>query len=195
MTYEINTSDGPAIQSPYGAILLADLFVYGSEDGILRWKERPLKWCQNFGTWKWWNGRFANRLAGSLRKDGYIAVLIFQHPMKAHRIAFAMGNGAWPCAQIDHANHIRNDNRFANLTDVSQAENARNHSMKSTNKTGVNGVCWDAESGKWLATIRDKALIKLGRFANFDDAVAARRMAEIRVGYHENHGANRGVEA
>ena len=43
-------------------------------------------------------------------------------------LAFALATGTWPNGVIDHINHIRNDNRMANLRDVSPLENRRNRS-------------------------------------------------------------------
>ena len=53
--------------------------------------------------------------------------------------------------------------------------------MRKDNQSGRTGVCWDKEANKWLATIsKGGTQLKLGRFVDFDEAVAAREAAEIR---------------
>jgi hypothetical protein len=48
-----------------------------------------------------------------------------------------------------------------------------------SNKSGVVGVNWDKSRYKWQASLRFKGKkYNLGRFAKFDDAVAARKAAE-----------------
>jgi hypothetical protein len=51
--------------------------------------------------------------------------------------------------------------------------------LRSNNKSGYVGVCWDNDSGKWLAyCTRLGKKIKLGRYSKIDDAIAARKEAK-----------------
>ena len=96
---------------------------------------------------------------------------------------FFMHNFLCPCEdnkEPDHRNRIRNDNRKNNLLPKTRAENIRNSSKKSTNKSGFIGVCWNKNRGKWIAYITlNKHLKNLGYFIDKDEAVVARLKAEF----------------
>ncbi len=96
--------------------------------------------------------------------------------------------------EIDHINHDPSDNRLANLRKVKRLDNMRNQSMRSTNPSGVTGVRFNKECHKWQATIMVLGKeIHLGLFEGFNRAVHARKAAEVKYGFHENHGKKRGV--
>ena len=91
--------------------------------------------------------------------------------------------------QVDHINGIRSDNKWSNLRHATQLENTRNRKKSSRNKSGVTGVIWDKSKEKWQARIGvcGKS-ITLGRFDDFDSAVISRKLAEVKYGFHKNHG-------
>lgn len=74
----------------------------------------------------------------------------------------------------DHINGKRLDNRRENLRSVTFAENLRNRSKNSNNKSGYKGVSWNTKSKKWLAyiTLNGKTTY-LGGFENRLDAARA----------------------
>lgn len=130
-------------------------------------------------------------VAGSkCKRDGYVKVRFDNKLHMAHRIIWEAVVGKIPEGmQIDHINHDRSDNRIENLRVVTHIENGMNQSMCVRNKSGVTGVSWHSRDKKWKAVIsKDRKVISLGYFNNFDDAVAARLSAEIEFGYHVNHG-------
>lgn len=135
------------------------------------------------------NSRVAGRPAFRRKhRQGYLTAVVFGRQMYAHRAAWALAHGHWPAGEIDHINHDRADNRIANLRVVNKAQNMRNMPKLGNNSSGRTGV-YLTPTGLWLAAIRvDRKLRNLGRFANFDDAVAARAAAEKRFGFHVNHG-------
>ena len=80
---------------------------------------------------------------------------------------------------VDHIFHNITDNRKSKLRLVSDSQNQMNRIIPSNNKSGVKGVCWDKEYGKWVAYITvNKKVMKLGRFYKFEDAVKSRKNAE-----------------
>ena len=129
--------------------------------------------------------------AGCVNAIGYLVVCIDYKLYLCHRLVWLHLHGEWP-RFIDHIDGDRINNRAYNLRDVSQKENARNATLSSRSTSGVTGIHAEKWSGKWLATIRtnDKH-INLGRFVLFDDAVAARKAAEVELGFHPNHGKPR----
>lgn len=104
----------------------------------------------------------------------------------AHRVAWAIYHGAWPDRIVDHINHDKLDNRIQNLRLVTNSESARNKPLSPRNKSGVAGV--QRVGNRWVVTI---STTQLGSFRSFDDAVAARRAAEVEMGFHPNHGRPR----
>ena len=107
----------------------------------------------------------------------------------AHRIIWAMVYGKFPENQIDHINGNRLDNRIENLRSVKNRENGKNQKLRSTNKTGIHGLYWDAINEAWTVQIYfDNKKIWLGRHKDFFDAACVRKSAEVRFGYHQNHG-------
>jgi len=124
----------------------------------------------------------AGCLATYKTKRGYLTMSIKRKSYYAHRLAFLYMIGEMP-EQVDHINHIKDDNRWCNLRKANYSINTKNRSMQKINTSGVVGV---AKSGnKWRAKISD---IELGIYKNKNDAIIARKMAEKDLGYHQNHG-------
>ena len=111
-------------------------------------------------------------------------------PFKAHRVIWALYYGEWPTNQIDHKNHIRSDNRIDNMTDVQNAENCKNKVLSRFNTSGVHGVHYFKRRQNWQVYINSGGKrINLGYFVSKDDAIATRKAAEIKYGFHPNHGS------
>jgi hypothetical protein len=166
------------------------LLRYDAETGKLFWRPRTPEMFNNAKYARQWNTRLAGREAfAPLNAHGYACGKIFGTTYLAHRVIWAMETGAWPEAQIDHINGIRNDNRFANLREVTNAQNAQNQRLRSDNTSGVAGVYWDAAQAEWRARIKVNGKERhLGRFKSIDLAAAARKAAEEKYGFHRNHG-------
>lgn len=155
---------------------------YNNDTGAMIWKFAPDQRPQ-------WNGRYSGRLAGSLNKDGYIQVRINKSFYPAHRLAWLITYGRMPSLQIDHINGVRTDNKISNLREVSHADNGKNQRLRFDNKSGHCGVYMNTREGKWYAFITSsRKTLHLGAFDVLDDAIAARRAAEKKFGFHQNHG-------
>lgn len=151
-------------------------------DGVaVRWKKKVKK-----------SKYYPGDLAGTIDCQGYIRVALFRKPVMAHRFAWESINGPIPDGmQIDHINHIRDDNRIDNLRMVTHKENSQNIKKPSSNTSGHIGVSFNKRKSMWQAYIggaRTGTRKHLGYFENIGDAVNARRMASIEMLYHENHG-------
>lgn len=175
--------------------MLRKLLEYNPATGGLTWRPRAPDLFEdgkqtaehNCNRWNAVNAGKAAFTADNGR--GYLKGSIFGGKFRASRVIWAMEAGAWPTGHIDHINGVRTDNRIANLRDVSHSDNLRNQSRRKTNKSGVMGVHFSKHSGKWLAYIHANGKqIHLGLFTSKAAAIAARKAAEIKNGYHENHG-------
>lgn len=175
---------------------LRALIAYDADTGSLTWKRRAESLFIDTGRGsaaaaKAWNNKWAGKPAlNSLRSDGYFEGRVFRELVLAHRAIWALHYGEWPEFQIDHINHLRGDNRIANLRTVPNAVNAKNMSRRQTNTSGVQGVYWHKTALKWAAGITLNGRHKyLGLHDTIEAAAAARKSAEALYGYHPNHGA------
>jgi len=158
---------------------LKSLLHYDKETGIFTWKKRKTSVREG-------------SVAGHTHPNGYIRICIHGTLYSAHRLAFLYEQGAWPKAQVDHENRVRTDNRWVNLREVTCMENRRNSTLSRKNTSGYNGVTWNAAREKWVAQIKAENHSQyLGGFDEIEDAVAARREADVTYGFHPNHGERR----
>lgn len=96
-------------------------------------------------------------------------------------------NGYWPELQIDHINGDVTDNRISNLREVSASVNGQNCKRRHDNTTGVTGVSRTKNSFRAEICVAGKRH-RLGQFRSIEQAIAARKLAEREMGFHENHG-------
>lgn len=137
------------------------------------------------------NGKVTGMIHSAKDRKTYLEISIDSVTYKAHRLAWLYMTGALPEDQMDHIDGDGLNNKWNNLRAVTQAENAKNLKMYSTNTSGRTGV-QKRRSGKWVALIRvDRKLIYLGTFAKFPEAASAREEAEKKYGFHQNHGSVR----
>lgn len=131
--------------------------------------------------------RAGDSVAGATKR-GYLVACIDYRRYQLHRLIWLYVHGVWPENQIDHIDQDPSNNRLENLREVDATANLRNQPRSPHNKSGFTGVCWDRARGKWSAEIYAEKKIHLGRFDNIDDAIDARKAANIKYGFHENHG-------
>jgi|694.fasta_scaffold14904_13 hypothetical protein len=148
----------------------AQLLDYDPETGEMVWKVRKK------------GSRGRGKKAGHA-SHGYIVVGLTGKRLFGHRIAWFLHYGNLPEQQIDHKDRDRSNNKIDNLriAENNWFDNHQNRSLPSNNTSGVIGVKWHKVSGKWVAQIQvNKKQIHLGLFESFEDAVAARRAAELK---------------
>ena len=146
---------------------------YDPGSGILTWRKSAT------------NRTKVGGVAGGVDCQGYRNVRVNGTLYRSHRVAWLLYYGEWPSGIIDHRNTTKADNRIDNLRDVTQLENQTNRSGPNKNNTsGFLGVRWYKAGSKWQAYIRTMGKrIHLGYFDDKDDAIAARRDAEIEFGF------------
>jgi len=175
--------------------MLDALLTYQTKTGQLFWKRRPLEmFANNEGghsrrhNYDKWNAKFAGKEAfTAVKGDGYKHGALFGEHFSAHRIIWKMMTGQ-EALEIDHINGVRADNHWDNLRSVPSTLNKRNAARSKDNKSGVTGVR-RTNRGGWQAFITvNYKMICLGTSKNFDEAVKMRKEAEMKYGFHTNHG-------
>ena len=167
--------------------IVREFLDYDSDTGKLTWKRRDRKWFSSENSFSVWNSRFSEKEAfTAISNRGYFQGRIIDTTYLKHRVIWFWMTGNWPKEQINHINHDRLDNRWYNLREISNQGNCRNQSLRKTNKSGCIGIYFDKKYQKWKATIGKN--IHLGYFNLLEDAVNARKEAEVKYGFHFNHG-------
>ena len=175
--------------------MLRKLLRYEPDTGMLFWRVRPVEMFDDGKKHtaehicKWWNAHYAGAEAlKAVNSNGYKTGHIFNIIYRSQRVIWAMETGTWP-NEIDHIDHDRTNNRFENLRAATRQENTRNKSLGVANTSGIIGVHWDKRRQKWRATIGiDWKHKHLGWFTNKAEAAVVRKAAEIKHGFHPNHG-------
>lgn len=122
-------------------------------------------------------------IVGTKDKDGYLEVTLDRVKYKLHRLAWFYSYNNWPI-EIEHDNRIKDDNRLCNLRNVTRVQNSKNHPLHKDNKLGISGLCWNR--GAWQVYIGKRKYV--GRYKDFFEACCARKSAEFKENFHENHG-------
>lgn len=156
---------------------LDSLFNYEQDTGNLVWKVSR-------------GSAAKGSIAGStLNSKGYVQVLINRKSYKAHRLIWIIMTGNPPINHIDHIDHNRANNKWSNLREVTRGENMKNLTKKSHNTSGFTGVTYSNRYSKWAASIFvNGKRYHLGYFIDKNDAIKARHEANIKYGFHINHG-------
>lgn len=155
---------------------LKEVLHYNPDTGIFVWKAITRRRIRK------------GDVAGSPSK-GYTVIWIDKIRYREHRLVFLYVTGEFPRNEVDHINRIKNDNRWCNLRLVTTLENKRNLPMFKNNTSGFTGVCWRKREKKWVACIdTNYKKTHLGYFINKEDAIMARKEANIKYNFHPNHG-------
>lgn len=148
----------PPIELPLTQEILKYYLYYEPESGAFVWL-RPK--AQNLK-----RGYLAGTFGG-----GYIHIKVHGDIHLAHRLTFLYMTGDWPKFTVDHINRNREDNRWCNLRDVTNAINCANSRARQFKDYGV---YWRSERCKWVARpwVNGKPLI-LGSFNTKELAIKA----------------------
>lgn len=176
------------------ALILRAVLRYEPETGKLFWLARAVETFTEGSQGRAhsaaiWNGQNAGREAfTSLSSSGYRRGTVLGVHYVAHRIAWKIVTGDDP-DEIDHIDGNRSNNAWTNLRAVDRTSNLRNMSRSRRNTSGVLGVSMNKYGTRWRAYAWDGTKqVRLGEFANKEDAAQARRLWSIVNGYHSGHG-------
>lgn len=145
------------------------------DNGALRWKVRRAN-CVNVGS----------EVGYKHAREGYIFFCRDRVQYAAHRVIWEVFNGEIPEGmEIDHINHVRDDNRIENLRLVSKSVNMENKSKYKKTKAAslVLVLIPSMESGQLKLAKRDMEDID-----DIEHAKICEMIARAELGYHDNHG-------
>lgn len=118
-------------------------------------------------------------------KNGYVIAKINGEVFKQHRMI--LGLSKTDPREVDHIHHNQLDNRKSQLRIVNRSQNCINKRLLKANTSGIKGVYYSKSKNKlgyWIAQISfDGKRHYLGCFKNKEDAIKARKEAEIK--YHK----------
>jgi hypothetical protein len=175
------------VRNEISAETLREAAAYDPMTGLFFWRDRPQHHFKCEGHWRGWHkvkkqGPFGCKSGRYLRTNmagvGYLL----------HRLAFLYMTGMMP-DEVDHENQVKTDNRWDNLQATTSLGNQRNQPLSRSNTSGVCGVSLHKATGKWTSYISiKKKRVTLGLFADRLEAICARKSAEVKYGFHLNHG-------
>ena len=151
-----------------------------------------LSYCPETGVFRWKipvRGVEPGSEAGSINDQGYRLICIDKIRHRASRLAWLYVYGEHPKGVIDHLDRNRLNNVISNLRDVPRSLNQKNSKRNRNNTSGYNGVRWYKPLNKWHVQLQvDYNKIHIGYFENLDDAIAARKAADLKYNFTHNHG-------
>lgn len=145
---------------------LKRLLTYEPETGIFRW-------CRDYGELK-------GKVAGSLRKTGYVKIHMSGIDYTAHRLAWLYVYGYFP-KELDHINGDGADNRISNLREATHSQNGANAKLRIDNKVGMRGIYWNKTRGRWYARVWKDGKATSRHFDDLEEAKAFIAETHVRV--------------
>ena len=166
---------------------LKKIIYYDQYTGYITWIGKNIKRTALVGSRA---GSISNK--NNQNRKSYIQITILCKRYYANRIIWMYMTGSFPENQIDHINGNGLDNRWSNLRSVDNFENQKNIRISKRNKSGIMGVRWNKTDKHWVAQITvSHKQIHLGCSKNLFEIACARKSAEIKYNFHDNHGTYR----
>lgn len=196
---EVLTMPDDIIQHPIHPIktlppveYLRERFSYDLETGELRWRAQPREAFVSLNAYKTWNSRYAGKIAGTIKPNGY-RVVSFNHERhlhsrkimwRAHRIIWKLLTGEEPPDSVDHRDRDPLNNKGLNLRSATGSQQCWN----AERSKGISGYTGVARNGKgFLARIWHYGRVYyLGTFATAKEASAVYESTarKLRGEYH-----------
>lgn len=155
---------------------------YNPETGVFTWVASKTN-CVKCGS-----------VAGTIDRKGYRRIMLDGKKLAASRLAWDLCNPddlLKPGEEIDHINHIRDDNRISNLRKTNSTGNSRNRTLRVDSKFGLAGLGWRKKEQKWIVQVGPKGAAYRGLFSDLLSAAAEVFRGRKELAFHENHGAKK----
>jgi hypothetical protein len=125
---------------------------------------------------------------GKAGKTDYMRCTVDKHDYAVHRIIYKWVTGREPNI-MDHKNGKPSDNRWYNLHSVTPQENNFNVGLLKNNKSGIAGVFYHEKQNRYHSNVRIGGKSHhLGSFKTKPEAEAARKAANVILGFSGRHG-------
>jgi len=153
-----------------------------SEDNVNNSTDLKEHYSYNPKTGHFYN-KFGYRI-GTGTKRGYVLICIKNVTYYAQILAYYHQKNRLPKKVLTFKDKNPSNLKWDNIEEVDKVVLARRNKIRSNNTSGITGVCFCKQTGKWKASLFvDSKNIFCGRFEHFDDAVLARYNAEKNFGY------------
>lgn len=110
-------------------------------------------------------------------KTGYLVATINRKVTKLHRYLLGLTDAK---DTVDHIDGDPFNNRRSNLRICSTTENSKNNKLKSNNSSGYQGVRKTPNNTFSVRIMVSRKEIHIGNFKTFEEAIAARKDAELK---------------
>lgn len=153
-----------------------EVLAYDPETGTFTWKPRPK-------ANKSWNTQHSGKKAGTTGSWGYVYIQMGKrNHVGAQILAWMIMTGEHPKHVLDHRDGDRGNNRWGNIREAPDGANSINKAMQRNNTSGFVGVHFNAQNGKWRATVnRGKVRHDAGFFDSAEAAAKARTELAIKI--------------
>lgn len=111
---------------------------YNPDTGALSWRAEPCR------------GKRVGDLLSAHDSDGYLYTHVNGWTTSIHRLVWIVATGERPL-EVDHINCDRTDNRWINLREATDSQNAQNRQLVA-NASGLKGA--HMQNGRWCSRIR-----------------------------------------
>lgn len=139
---------------------LKKILHYDPETGVFTWLVKPSQIVKS------------GVRAGSFTPRNYRKISIKRKQFLEHRLAWLYVTGENLDTFLDHINGNPSDNRFSNLRKATTFQNSANQGIRSDNKSGHKGICWNKKLCKWGSSIQyNHKQIHLGVFLTIEEAI------------------------
>ena len=165
--------------------------IFDYRDGCLFHKIRDESLFSRTNSFVYFNRHIANtKVKSHVRNDGYIGMVVCKKQMLFHRVVFIMFRGQIPDGiEIDHIDRDKINNKIENLRLSKKCENQRNRKTNSNSISGIKGVYFRPETGKYRAKIKKDGVLFSCQFDKIEDAKNWVRIKRTELhGEFANHG-------
>ena len=125
-------------------------------------------------------------ICNTISNKGYIHIKLEGKNYRIHRLAMLYVYGSIP-RLVDHIDQNKLNNRIDNLRSATFFQNSSNQCLPKNNTSGHIGVA--KVDNRYQARIKYKGKVRhIGSYLTIDEAIQARKNAEVKYGFHPNHG-------